>query len=1381
MEKEETKSIYDNFTRQFSLQKTLRFELKPIWNTPNILDFRNDQIRYEKYNTIKPWFDRLHSEFIEDSLRNFKFADLTSYQLALSALQKDRKSKKAKELLANEETKLREEITKKFEGTANIWAASERYKFLGLKKSGVDILFEAGVFKLMKERFKDEKDTVINGNNIFDDWDKWTGYFKKFFETRKNFYKSDDTSTAIAYRIVNQNLRRFRENIDVFDKIKEKIDIGQINKNFNVDCNGVFSLVFYSKCLLQNGIDNYNKIIGGEVGDGAEKIQGMNELINKYRQDNPKEKMPFLKLLDKQIHSDKDLFIEIIQDDHELLERLAIFHDNAATKVNLLKKLLGNFIANCASYDLDKIYLSKESLAHNAGRWFSDYSSFERSLFTVVSQKGVKNDYELLRTHKTDSKISDKEGKISLPDFIKCSHISEALNSQEGSIWKEKYREQLADFDKIKNRFEQFVRVLNYEFVQQLSRDVTDNAGKQNQEGYEIYDKEIADLISAKPEAIGRNAKISIKNFADSMLSIYQFGKYFAVEKRRAWLDNYELDDTFYKASDVGYLNFYRNAFEQIIRPYNLFRNYLTKKPFNNDKWPLYFGNPTLADGWDKNKEPENSAVIFENEGSYLLGIMKKNCNGLFVEGDKYNQEKIKYRKMNYKYFPDPSRMIPKCTTQLKAVKKHFANSEDDFILFDKVNFVKPLKITKRIFELNNFEYKKLYLQTLNGSNPAESSRVVADSKKTNQVKIFQKDFLDLSHNKKAYKSALTDWIDFCKEFLSAYKSTATSDFDYSHFKQAESYNSIDEFYRDVEVGSYKLSWQPYSERYLKEKNGSNDLFLFKIHNKDWNLRNGKKKTGSKNLHTLYFEQLFSKENERENFVYKLNGEAELFFRKATAASKLGYKEKNGKRMRNKKGEEVLNGFRYSKDKIFFHCPITVNRVSAAANKNDIDGGIKKLIAGREEINFIGIDRGEKNLAYYSIIDRQGKIIKTESLNEIGKDGFGNPIKYAVKLDARMKEREVSRREWKEVERIADLKKGYISQVVRKLSNLAIENNAVIILEDLSMRFKQIRGGIEKSIYQQLEKALIDKLGYFADKKEDNSNKAGHLLNAYQLAYPITSSREMGKQTGAIFYTQAGYTSKTCPACGYRRNIKCGFESIEKARDFFGKLDDFFYDKKCDAFHIKYSLDKLYHDRQQKEQKTNELYTDLTKKNTFMISTKNAFRYKWFDRYSQRAKLEKFGISSYENNGVRKESDTKKGVVKVFDLTEYLKGVLKTGVDSGGLKEFILSTARDKNFYQDLLYAMYLLTETRQSISGTDIDYIHCAACGFDSRAGFQGIKNFSADANGAYNIARKGIIIKDKIKQFSKKEDLTKMGWGDLVVSINEWDKFAQSQYKEN
>ena len=65
---------------------------------------------------------------------------------------------------------------------------------------------------------------------------------------------------------------------------------------------------------------------------------------------------------------------------------------------------------------------------------------------------------------------------------------------------------------------------------------------------------------------------------------------------------------------------------------------------------------------------------------------------------------------------------------------------------------------------------------------------------------------------------------------------------------------------------------------------------------------------------------------------------------------------------------------------------------------------------------------------------------------------------------------------------------------MRELADLAIKHNAIIVLEDLNMRFKQIRGGIEKSIYQQLEKALIDKLSFLVNKGEKDSKKAGHLF-----------------------------------------------------------------------------------------------------------------------------------------------------------------------------------------------------------------------------------------------------------------------------------------------
>ena len=247
-----------------------------------------------------------------------------------------------------------------------------------------------------------------------------------------------------------------------------------------------------------------------------------------------------------------------------------------------------------------------------------------------------------------------------------------------------------------------------------------------------------------------------------------------------------------------------------------------------------------------------------------------------------------------------------------------------------------------------------------------------------------------------------------------------------------------------------------------------------------------------------------------------------MFFRPKTAKEKLGYRK-------DKSGKKVVKNKRYSEDKIFLHLSISLNR-----GKGDVFGfnkEINKFLANNPDINIIGVDRGEKHLAYYSIINQKGKVLDSGSLNEIGE------VNYYEKLSQRAKAREEERKNWQQVSDIKNLKKGYISQVVRKLADLAIEHNAIIVLEGLNMRFKQIRGGIEKSVYQQLEKALIEKLNFLVDKESKNSDEAGHVLKAYQLTAPFSTFKDMGKQTGIIFYTQASYTSKIDPLTGWRPNL----------------------------------------------------------------------------------------------------------------------------------------------------------------------------------------------------------------------------------------------------
>ena len=1335
----EFKSFKD-FTNLYEIQKTLRFELRPVGNTQKMLDesdvFGKDKIIKEKYQKTKPFIDRLHREFVDESLNGVSLSGLKSYSKILENWKNNKKDKKVVKELKKEEERLRKEIVKCFNDTAKTWA-DKKHKNLGLKNQDIGILFEEGVFDLLKEKYGNEEDSFLKDEkgekiSIFDEWKGFVGYFTKFQETRKNFYKDGGTETAIATRIIDQNLKRFCDNLEDFKKIKNKIDFSEVEKNFSKTISEVFSLDFYNQCLLQDGIDSYNEFIGGKLLKNGEKLKGINELVNKYRQDNKGEKLPFLKMLNKQILSEKEKFSIGIENDEKLLETLKNFNTTAEEKTKILKKLFDDFVKHNENYDLKQTYISREAFNTIAYKWTNDAKKFEENLFEIINIKEIREWYDSFRKDKKDSKIGKDENGYKFPNFITLQHLKDGLEkNKEARFWKEKYYkndENKKDKDLLtgkENVWDQFLQIFRFEFNQLFNSESFDAKCEEIKIGYDNFKKDFENIANQKDFKNDENSKIAIKNFADSVLWVYQMAKYFAVEKKRGWNDEYKLSE-FYIDPNYGYLMFYENAYNEIVKVYNDLRNYLTKKPYSEEKWKLNFENPTLANGWDKNKESDNSAVILLKNKKYFLGLMRKGKNKIF--DDKNNTEFVKdvkngvYEKVVYKLFSDPKKDFPHVCFSAKGLA-----------------FFKPPEEIVKIYK--NEEFKK-------GDNFSAA--------KMQKLIGFYTDCLSKYDGWKCYK------------FASVKKPNAYRD-------------NIGEFYHDVSQDGYKISFQAISQSYIDQKNQSGELYLFEIYNQDF----AKGKTGAKNLHTLYFENVFSPENISKNFPIKLNGNAELFFRPKTEEEKLGYKiwNKNDKewiKIDKKENGVVVNRKRYSEDKIFFHCSITLNREADSIYR--FNNHINNFLS-ENDINIIGVDRGEKNLAYYSIIDKNGKKIDGGSFNEI------NKINYAEKLEKRAGERERGRKDWQNIEGIKDLKKGYISQVIRKLADLAIEHNAIIVLEDLNMRFKQIRGGIEKSIYQQLEKALIDKLSFLVKKGEKDPSQAGHLLKAYQLTAPFTSFQDMGKQTGIVFYTQASYTSKTCPQCGFRKNNnKFYFENnIEKAKDALKKLKTFEYDNKKQCFDLSYRLSDFVSkedaERNKNKKRNNVLYLKLNAKDLFNLTTKDTIRYRWHDKNTERGKVFLTGESQYEENQSETIGQTKRGVVKKYDITKCLVGLFeKAGIDyKQNLRDKLVSEKLDSSFYKNLFNYLNLLFEIRNSISGTEIDYISCPECGFHSDKS-ESIEIKNGDDNGSYNIARKGIMILEKIKQFKRKNgSLDKMNWGDLFIDTEEWDKFAQSQYNFN
>jgi hypothetical protein len=1305
-----TSQLFSKFTNQYELSKTLRFELKAIAETQRLLEennvFKKDEIIQNKYTKTKVYFDQLHQEFVADSLQNLEFSDLEKYEEILNNYKKDKNNKTFKKELEAQEKRLRKEVVECFNATAKVWIKNAKEKYnIEFKKSDYKFLFEiqgGNIFELLKNLYREKSDAFLkdketkdyildeNGEKIslFDDWGNFGGYFDKFFETRKNFYKDDGTSSAIATRIVD-NLQRFVENkwqIEKYpDEVLESISIEDLEELKN--------LKYYTNFVLQG--ERQNK----EKGIKPTKIEKYNVLvgkiksaINAFRQ-NPENKdengrspkLPYLKTFDKQILSEKNIFMEEISDEKELKIKLQKFLETGNNKIAILEKLFSDFVQNLEKYNLEEIYFTKKGFETVSRKYSQDTFEWQEKLGEVLNLK----------------KQKDKGYKF--PDFIKLTDLKKSLenfledeNFEARTFWKEQYigkkeKNNSAKIDVNKTIWENFLEIFYLEFQENLEKKVNTDKGEEIQ-GYKKSSAKIQEILenakNSEQLKITSEFKKDVKEFADDLLEIYQFAKYFSVEKKNIWnKEKLELDDEFYHHSDYGYYeNFFQDSYETIVQPYNLIRNFLTKKPWESvQKWKLNFENSTLAYGWDKNKETDNTAIILRQGGKYYLAIMKKNHNHLFADKNKEKFSGTGYKKMVYKFFPDQAKMFPKVCFSQKGLE-----------------FFNPSEEIYRIYK--NAEFKKGETFSL---------------------------------------ESMWKLIDFYKLALTQYDGWKC--YDFKHLKSTQEYkDNIGEFFTDVAKDGYKISWENISENYITEKNKFGELYLFQIKNKDWN--DGA--TGTKNMHTFYFENLFSEENALQNFVMKMNGQAEIFYRPKAIEEK--EVERNFKR-------KIIEKKRYTQDKIFFHLPMTLNRGAGQPRNFAFNETVNKFLAeNAKQVNILGIDRGEKHLAYYSVITPQGKILDSGSLNNpTGKKD------YHLELEQRAEKRKKERQDWQEVSDIKNLKSGYISQVVHKIATLAIEHNAIIVFEDLNMRFKQIRGGIEKSAYQQLEKALIDKFNFLADKQK-NPDAFGGVLKAYQLAAPVEAFKDMGKQTGMIFYTTASYTSKIDPKTGWRPNVYFKKGSAKVNKDNILKFDKIFWNTEKNRFEITYDLKKLI-------QSKNVKYPSKT----VWTVCSSVDRFRW----NRHLNNNKGGYDEYRDNSENSITENLKNLFKKYDIE--ISGNILDQIEN-------LETKGNEKFFSEFLFFFQLICQIRNTDEKVkDIDkqdfILSPVEPFFDSRKPeeFENLPK-NGDDNGAYNIARKGIITLERIKKFYElsKEEQEKKKFPELFVNNQEWDEFVVNKH---
>ena len=1167
---------FNDFTRQYSLSKTLRFQLRPIGKTLKyIVENRvleHDKELSESYEKVKNIIDEYHKAFIERVLDHYQLqikneGRNNSLEEYLEYYNIRKKSDNEKKTFQSIQDKLRKQITDRL-------TADEAYKRIDKKE-----LIQNDLISFIQQYYPTNEEWL----SVVKEFKDFTTYFTGFHENRKNMYTADEKSTAIAYRLIHENLPKFIDNMKAFNILLQtdiKEIIPQLYTDFEeylnvVAIEDIFKLDYYNIVLTQKQIEVYNAIIGGKALDDNSRIKGLNEYINLYNQQHKDSKLPKLKTLFKQILSDRDAISWLPEEfisDNQVLR--AIDNCYQCLRENIFSNhSLKNLLESLDEYELDGIYIRNDML------------------LTDISQR-----------------LYGHWGIIS-------NAIKDHLKLQYAQTRKETYEAYNERIDKRFKSFESF----SVQFINDCVSEFTTNT-----KGLQAYFGQLGAVnsdVEQKENILARIANIyqdcnvlflssypedknlsqdrvnieKIKMLLDSIKELQQF-----VKPLLGKGDESNKDERFY-----GEFVALWNYLDQVTPLYNMVRNYVTRKPYSVDKIKLNFKNSTLLSGWDVNKERDNLAVILRKDNLYYLGIMDKKSNKIF---EKYptDSEHGCYEKMEYKLLPGANKMLPKVFFSKSRI--------DDF----------------------------------------SPSQEIIDHYKSGTHKKGENFNIKDCH-------AL---IDFFKESIKKHEDWNKFDF---KFSETSTYEDLSGFYREVEQQGYKISFKNVAVEYIDQMVDSGRLYLFQIYNKDFSSYS----KGTPNMHTLYWKMLFDEQNLRD-VVYKLNGQAEIFFRKSsikydhpTHPAGVPIKNKNKDNPKNESlfTYDLIKNRRYTVDSFLFHVPITMNFKSKGAD--NINQKVNSYLKTADDTHIIGIDRGERHLLYLVVIDKHGKIKEQFSLNQILNEykGVTYTTDYHNLLSVRETERLQARQSWQSIENIKELKEGYLSQVIHKIVQLMVKYHAIVVLEDLNFGFMRGRQKVEKQVYQKFEKMLIDKLNYLVDKKKLSSEYGG-LLKAYQLTNKFESFQKLGKQSGFLFYIPAWNTSKIDPVTGFVNLLDVRYESVDKSKSFFCKFNSICYNQQKNWFEFSLDYDKF-------GEKATGTQTKWT--------------------------LCSFGtrIETFRNPVKNNQWDSRE-----VNITEEIKQLFKTySIDfSENIKEAICNQT-DKNFFASLYHLLSLMLQLRNSIT----------------------------------------------------------------------------------
>ena len=427
------------FNNLYALSKTLRFELKPQGKTQENIGNKQlitqDDTRALQYKKAKIIIDDYHRMFINKTLQQihleyeqindlnnlfFKYfnsskTNKTKEEIEKEKIEKDNNIAKVKKVKNN----LRKDIV-------TVFSNQEQYKSLFKKELFANDLND--FIDANKDYTNEQKD---EHKNTIDDFKKFHTYFSGFNENRKNIYSSDEKTTALSYRIIDDNLIIFLKNIKLYEKIiKQYPELKEEFKKLENDkqniFNGVvldtfFNLSYFNNCLSQQQIEFYNLIIGGKKEESTQ-TKGINNYLNEFRQINKlkKSQLPDFITLKKQILSisqSSSFVVDDFKSDDDLIKSVNDICNNIQNN-NIFDRLKEHF-KHFDNFDTDNIVLKSDNIKEVSVNIYGGYDEIHTSLGEWFSH----ND-----TSKTPKQKQAKQEKYLKQKYFTLSDIENALS-----------------------------------------------------------------------------------------------------------------------------------------------------------------------------------------------------------------------------------------------------------------------------------------------------------------------------------------------------------------------------------------------------------------------------------------------------------------------------------------------------------------------------------------------------------------------------------------------------------------------------------------------------------------------------------------------------------------------------------------------------------------------------------------------------------------------------------------------------------------------------------------------------------------------------------------------------------------------------------------